>query len=270
MAGRPVNDSTPPPFELYSKWLHRKFRRVPGVAEGQAYYEVVTSSLKAQFESSEFWLDLQARLPDFEAAYYVETGLGLLAFPHSGHVETKSWESFLAKTYRRNVLRNPSFPDEPSGGWLLPPTWFSATKDVVRTMFVVKYLDGVQELRKRVETLAAEHRLNCESTLEGTPAGYYAGHLVVTANLKVPTTSWAQREAPVPVELQVTTQIKEVIKGLLYRTYRLDRMQVEDDLEWQWEYDGRPFAANYLGHILHYVEGRIMNVRRLDADPEKP
>ncbi len=36
------------------------------------------------------------------------------------------------------------------------------------------------------------------------------------------------------------------------------------DTKWQWDYKGDEFATNYLGHILHYVEGMIMDVRERD------
>jgi hypothetical protein len=268
MADRP-DEGVPPPFDEYQAWLRRTFRHVPGVREGQAYFDVVAASLKRQFESSPFWVELQRRLPDYDGAYFVETGLGLMSLPHPGNVETKPWNSFLAKTYRRNVLHNSNFPDEPDGGWVLPTNWFAQTKDVLRTMFVVRYLDGVHELGSRIETLAGELGLRTESTLEGTSAGYYAGHVVAFAKLDVPTTGWENVVTDVPIEIQVTTQVQEVIKGLLHRTYELQRMQAEDNLEWQWDYDSRPFAAKYLGHILHYVEGRIMNVRAMDRRPEE-
>lgn len=66
------------------------------------------------------------------------------------------------------------------------------------------------------------------------------------------------------IEIQVTTQAKEVLRKLLHVGYESSRLgDVQSD--WQWAYDSRAFAANYLGHVLHYVEGRIMNIRTDDA-----
>ena len=36
---------------------------------------------------------------------------------------------------------------------------------------------------------------------------------------------------------------------------------MDDDMKWQWDYKSDEFTANYLGHILHYVEGRIVELR---------
>ena len=35
----------------------------------------------------------------------------------------------------------------------------------------------------------------------------------------------------------------------------------KENVKWQWNYKGDEFTANYLGHILHYVEGMIMEIR---------
>jgi hypothetical protein len=259
--------SVAPALDQYSDWLRRKFRRVPGVQEGQSYYETATVSLKYDLERTAFWRSLQDSLPNYEAAYFVNTGVGLLAMPHSGEVSIKPWTSFVEKTYRRNVLLNESFPDPPDGGWLLPPNWFWRIKDILRTTYVVKYLDGVHDLGRRIEDHAGDNALSTESSLEGTRAGYYAGHVVVMIPLQRPTVGWGRETLAIPVEFQITTQVKEVIKELLHKNYARDRMQgLDEDLTWQWEYDGRPFASNYLGHILHYVEGRIMNIRNMDAE----
>ena len=31
--------------------------------------------------------------------------------------------------------------------------------------------------------------------------------------------------------------------------------------KWQWDYKSKEFAPNYIGHIIHYVEGTIMDIR---------
>ena len=64
------------------------------------------------------------------------------------------------------------------------------------------------------------------------------------------------------VEIQITTQLQEVIRRLLHKYYERQRSgRSTSDLKWQWDYKSDEFAANYLGHILHYVEGMIMDVR---------
>ena len=59
-----------------------------------------------------------------------------------------------------------------------------------------------------------------------------------------------------------TMQIKDVIKELTYKYYEKRRMRLSpSDEKWQWNYKSEEFAPNYIGHILHYVEGAIMEIR---------
>jgi hypothetical protein len=65
------------------------------------------------------------------------------------------------------------------------------------------------------------------------------------------------------LEIQITTQIKDIIKTLLHKYYETSRMantrpSIE---EIAWNYKNEEFIATYLGHILHYVEGMIIEVR---------
>lgn len=64
------------------------------------------------------------------------------------------------------------------------------------------------------------------------------------------------------IEIQITTQLQEVIRSLLHKYYEDRRKGVEaEGTKWQWDYKSDEFVANYLGHILHYVEGMIMDIR---------
>ena len=49
---------------------------------------------------------------------------------------------------------------------------------------------------------------------------------------------------------------------MLHRYYEENRVNLSnDDIIWQWDYTKPEFTTNYLGHILHYLEGMIMEVR---------
>lgn len=266
MAKPPAITDRPSP-EAYHAWLRRRFRKVPEVAAGKAYHDEVAARLRAQTEGSTFWKELLSHVPAVAADYYIATEYELMAWPHPGHFQTKTWDSFLEKTYRKNVRGNEGFPDAPVGGWLLPPHWYARIDDVVRTTFVVRYLDGVHELGQAIEQTARDLGLEVEPELVASESGYYAAHLVVRQELVVPTVGLQPVTLPVGIEIQVTTQAKEVITKLLHRSYEKARL-ADDSPAWRWDYDGRDFAANYLGHILHYLEGRVMNVRATDRKGE--
>lgn len=254
-----------PSRAAYPAWLRRKFRLTPAV-RGKAYYDSVTASLQHQFEQSAFWLDVLAELDSLQSEYRLRhNDYDLLVGP-APRVVPKDWERFLDKTWRRNVVSNKDWPKPPDGKWLLPPGWFSEIKDVIRTLFVVKYMDGVFFLGDRLEEIAISHGLTVESTLEGTPAGYYAGHIVVRHTVDLELSTWTTQRREVDVEIQITTQLHELIRRLLHRHYERRRIEPDEDLSWQWDHVGEEFQANYLGHILHYLDGQILRTR--DADQE--
>ena len=73
---------------------------------------------------------------------------------------------------------------------------------------------------------------------------------------------WDTERVDVSIEIQITTQLQEVIRKLLHKYYEDRRKRIiEEDIKWQWNYKSDEFIANYLGHILHYVEGMIMEIR---------
>ena len=253
-----------PSLEGYQAWLRRRFRDNPELQAGKAYHDEVVARLLAQVEGSRFWKKALERIPETAAEYLVATDYDLMAWPHDGKFQTKPWASLLDKTFRKNVLNNEAFPEAPSGGWLLPPTWYARIDDVVRTTFVVRYLDGVHELGRGLEAVAREVGVGVTPELVATEHGYYAAHLTVRQGLEVPTRGFTTIPLDIGIEIQVTTQAKEVLRKLLHITYESSRLGTVDG-DWQWLYDERPFAANYLGHVMHYVEGRIMNIRRADA-----
>lgn len=94
-----------------------------------------------------------------------------------------------------------------------------------------------------------------------TELGYYAGHVVVTMPLTVVLETWETAVLNVQFEIQIATQVQEVIRRLLHAEYEKSQSDTGLHLDWRWDYKGRPFAANYLGYVLHYLEGQVMRVR---------
>ena len=76
---------------------------------------------------------------------------------------------------------------------------------------------------------------------------------------------WGTETVSVQIEIKITTQIKEVIQKLLHGYYEKKRMEAKmikkKDVKWQWDYRSNEFNVNYLGHIIHYIEGVIINIR---------
>jgi hypothetical protein len=167
----------------------------------------------------------------------------------------------LLKTYRKNILDNKNWPNEPANGWILPTNWYSNINDVIRTLFIVKYIDGVEYMINGLVDCCENCLLSHEVHFEAREEGYYAAHLYTRQDFEVPNVKWDTEIINASIEIQVTTQLQDVIRRLLHKYYEDNRKKTERDEKWQWDYKSDEFAANYLGHILHYVEGMIIEIR---------
>jgi hypothetical protein len=63
----------------------------------------------------------------------------------------------LLKTFRKNILDNKNWPDEPGNGWIVPDNWYTKVNDIIRTLIIVKYLDGVDFVQERIGSLCDRH-----------------------------------------------------------------------------------------------------------------
>jgi hypothetical protein len=248
-----------PDRDDYGDWL----KRAHGVtlAAEKMRYESAGSKALLDMRESPFWVELCSHLTDIDDAYYAKTGYKLFAATPAAELVLKPWESFLLKTYRKNVLGNEAWPEPPTKGWLLPDTWFSEVHDIVRGLLVVKYLDGVEWLIHNMRERSAASDVPLTVDMEARDEGYYAAHTYFTVNVDVPTSGWEAKATPLTAEVQVTTQLQETIRRLTHRYYEGRRVAEPSDEKWQWAYRGPEFVPNYLGHILHFVEGMIMEVR---------
>ena len=56
--------------------------------------------------------------------------------------------------------------------------------------------------------------------------------------------------------------MKDVITSLTHKYYERKRESLEPpSIKWQWDYMSDEFTPNYIGHILHYIEGAVMQIR---------
>ena len=257
----PLADAGKPAFgDEYLAWL-REEHEVDVGAEDRTRFEVVSQHLQRAFAVSPFYTQLPGLLRDLNASHKVERGFALLPGPvRLPELNAKSWESFWDKTYRINVLDNTRWPAAPNRGWVLPDTWFTRIGDIVRTRVVVRYLDGMEIVAAALRRLAATNTLTARSDRVAKEEGYYATHLDLSFPVTVPSVLDTER-LPTSVEIQIATELQENIYVLAHGSYAASRLAARSD-EWRWDYTRSDFAANYLGHVLHYLEGMIMRLRQ--------
>lgn len=229
-------------------------------------YRNFTGSLVERCERTDFWKLLLHELAERNAEYKLATkhySLLMVGTSPVAVVQAKSWDSLLQKTYRKNVLHNADYPSPPPGGWITPENWFQGVGDILRTNIIVRYLDGVQVVVKQIESTATAVGLPPPKvTQEAHDDGYYAVHVDVELPIKVPDRVYSLQTETFRLEVQVSTQVQQVIHSLTHTFYDDAKRKVLDPGNvWQWDYSCRQFIPNYLGHVLHYVEGMIMHIR---------
>ena len=263
LVGRSVSlEDKPATVEHYTWWLRE--RHNVDFPRAEAHYDSVTRKICADVEASPCWQAIIADLRRMDQEYLVNTTYNLLVEGSlTPQLLTKPFGSFIVKTFRQNILDNPRWPDEPAAtGWILPPSWFEQINDIVRSLLVVKYLDGVTFAADQIFKIAKNLDTTCSTELKARDEGYYAAHLYFPVSCEIPRENWDTEKANILVEIQITTQVQEVIRKLLHTYYEERRITREQESAvWQWNYKSPEFSANYLGHVLHYVEGMIMDIR---------
>lgn len=263
-----MDDTKPKDIADYKKWLKCN-HGVEITDKNKNYYNSVVHRIWINFQNSDFWTSVVNQLNPINQEYFLKTKYYLFTLDKPPELQVKTFESFLMKTFRKNIVDNPNWPSEPSDGWILPENWYARTNDLVRTCFIVKYLDGVNFFVNKINSLCEENGLSNSVDFEAKEEGYYAAHVYTTFPCAIPKEDWDTKQIDVKIELQVTTQLQEVIRKLLHQYYEDRRKKIEGaKVKWQWDYESDEFAANYLGHILHYVEGMIMDIRNKQEERE--
>lgn len=250
----------PQNVDMFIAWLERNHgydRRVYG-----NYYKQAVMSLQRSLDSSAFWRDFQSFLHDVNLEYNQKFHYNLFDSISCPQINIKTLDSVIVKAFRKNFLQNPNRPNEPEEGWVLPQNWFSKLNDILRTTIVVKYLDGVTFLLDHLKSYAEGKGCEFVFDYEARENGYYAVHTGTRLFLAMPKNDWEEVTIPLNLEIQITTQLQTLVKDLLHSFYEEDRKKINDlDLVWQWDYTNDRFNTNYLGHIVHYVEGMIVQLR---------
>lgn len=244
----------------FVKWMEEKFHVLNDTVKN--VYKANTLSLLDSFRKSSFWEKVGEKLKDWDVEYYMDKQVHLFSKDELPEVVSKPYESLLNKAFRKDCLKNDSFPEEPEQGWISPQTWYDAIHDIIRTSFTVKYLDGVKFLDQKLTQIAQEQGIKYECSYEAHDDGYYAAHAAVTLDLMVFDNNWNQTLHPIEIEIQITTELQEMVKSLLHKYYEDNRRKIiPKDYKWQWDYHNEQFVPNFLGHIAHYLEGMIVEIR---------
>jgi len=226
-------------------------------------YKANSANALAGAESNLFFINLHKQLIDYAAEYSATYSADLfMSVTPEVKLHQKSFESSLNKEYRANVIRNFSFPREPRSGWIKPESWFSSINDLIRTTIICKFIDGPKFIAERLKTYGESLGLSCEYVPQQRDDGYYAYHFYIKLPVPVFDRNWVETVNDISIEIQLTTQLQEILYQITHRYYESTRDKfISDPHAWKWEVGSSRFRAGYICHTLHLLEGIILELR---------
>lgn len=188
----------------------------------------------------------------------------------------KSWPSVVDKLYRFNVEENEQSPNPPfirsvqervagnrhsqTQQWITPRNIHEFADDLIRTKFVVPFVDGVVEVGDEIHRLIDSQSLPRYVKYHAKDSGYHARHFYCL--LQVPAASGESRS--VAVEIKVLTKLQDTLgelTHLLYEQKRTGRVPSEQKRKLAWLIESPDFLASYVGHSAHFIESQFVSLK---------
>ena len=213
-----------------------------------------------EFQDHPFTKALSNSLDIWNNEYIKEKNHPLLMDVEIPPYNRKTYDSYLNKIYRQCYVENKNFPAPPKRGWINDTNFLYKINDLVRNKISCKFIDGPELIAKKLKDLATTHGLRSEYSSRYYDDGYYAYHFYVYFPIDITTGPLACGPNEVAVEIQISTQLKEVMYEILHKFYADDRSKTVKD-DWKWDIGSLKFKSGYLSHTLHLLEAMIVELR---------
>lgn len=258
--GRSLMAEKPSNFANYAQWICNELDLSRVALRRQ--YERRVSEMRLAAADTDVWQALVSELPELDAQFDQAHGRRLLMPSEPPELLEKPFESAFEKAYRIDCLGNDDWPDPPGGreAWLQPSNYQAVVNDLVRTTIFVRFLDGAPFLAERLTEITREHGVVSAVEHRSDATGYYAIHLSIALETYVTGKSWESELVNFNVEIQIATMTQWVLRTLSHDLYARQRVSIPDDDQWRWQPSGEPFQTSYLGHLLHYADGMMVEL----------
>lgn len=231
-------------------------------ATSQSLYETNLANYFNSISAQPFTQGFTRELERFEVEYRQEKNSELLMEKPILNLLQKPYESAVDKSFRHNILRNENFPNPPKNGWITTDNMHYCLNDAIRSSIVCKFIDGPSYVTDRLMAYAKSLGLERRRYSQEREDGYYAYHYYVKFPVKSLDKSWQISDTYIEVEIQVTTQLQDVLRNLTHVFYREIRLSPGDDKsKWKWDFGSNRFRVSYLSHALHLLESIILESR---------
>lgn len=234
-------------------------------------YETNVNNILTSVTQHPFFIGFSAEAARWQDEYHRETNSILFMDSDEPHLCVKSFRSVVDKTFRMNILWNKAFPEAPNRGWVNLQNIYAQLNDLVRGSLVCRFIDGPERVARHIAEYASRLDLVSRSYSQERDDGYYAFHVYVIFPVRVFDVDWNEAAVSVEVEIQITTQLQEVLRSLTHHLYESQRLQVaETSGKWKWEFTSSRFKIGYLSHALHLLESVIVESRDRLLNVERP
>jgi ppGpp synthetase/RelA/SpoT-type nucleotidyltranferase len=251
-----------PTFDQYLEWTVQTLHADWGDARYRRLYDANVITALNTVQSHPFFQKLDSVLSSASQQYNPEKPDQLLTHGPTVHLVSKPFDSVIDKSFRRNVLKNDNFDNPPADGWCCPDNPFGTLNDTIRGLTVCRYIDGPLHVCQNLARHADACDLESSYKSRQDDTGYYAYHFYIRIPVQLMKPDLEQLQVALSVELQVTTQLQEVLKDLTHGFYEEIRTRQNASTDdWKWRYDTPRFRGSYIGHTLHLLEGIIVDLK---------
>lgn len=246
----------------------------PDFAAAERAYEFNIRSAKQLVMQSQAWRSITQELDNMRSKY--SGGRPDLLFypselPYEIKLLDKPFESVVGKMFRRNIIYNRNYPKPPREGSIAPNEFYTQIDDLLRTRIVCKYMDGPEFVCKSLSEFCKNNKIEEVHRALNTAAGYYAWHFYFKVDIEI-SLGGSIVDCSIWVEIQLSTQLAEVITSLthsLYENRRMNQGRMQED-RWEWKATSPEFKSAYLGHGLHLLEGVIQSFKDDILNSDQP
>jgi hypothetical protein len=225
-------------LDEYRRWALRKLGLDFADAKLARIYETNASNIRTLVTQHPFFVGFSTEASRWGEAYRGETRSDLFMLSPQPNLLIKPFDSVVEKTYRVNVLRNRRFPAAPTTGWVDQRNLYSKLNDLVRGTLVCRFADGPEFVVKQISQYAKSCGLTSRGYSQERDNGYDAFHCYVAFKVDLFDADWNKALKDVEVEIQITTQLQEVLRSLTHPLYEHRRLQADDRSgAWKWDFN---------------------------------
>lgn len=262
-------DERPGSTDDFAKWAAE--RDGSDLDAWERLYRQRTAEMLAAANTDAVWTEFVSSLDNLDAQSEIESGHRLLMPEHSPRLQVKPFTSALNKAFRIDCLHNGLWPELPAergtNAWFRPGNAHEILNDLVRTSVYCRFLDGATDLADRLQKIGEVHDRNVTVDLRADENGYYAVHAGIPINAIVTSQRWNAEEIEFRLEVQFATMTQWVLRTLSHDLYERRRTKPAPNNEgWKWSPSSETFKTNYLGHLLHYADGMMVELRDRDRN----